>query len=282
MVNGAMTLPTFLGIGAQRCGTTWLDANLRSHPEIYLPERRKEVHFFDKYHERGPGWYERFFPDSRAASRFAVFGEITPRYLYDPRVPRRIGELIPDCRFLVMLRNPVERALSQYAYVVRNTAERRSFAAYLEQEKEVFARGLYSEQLERYFGIFGRDRFLVLVFEQVMGDPLVALRRIVQFLGVDHQGFAHDLLQRRINASQQVRFKRAYAAARRLADRVRDNDMDWIVHWAKQLRVAEWFGKAAPIAPLAAGDRARLASRYRQEISALERLLGVDLTLWRR
>lgn len=276
-----MTVPTFLGLGAQRCGTTWLDANLRTHPKIYLPRRRKEVHFFDRHYERGLAWYERFFPEPREACDFAAMGEITPMYLYDPQVPGRIRELLPDCRFLVMLRNPVDRAFSQYAYVVRNTAERRGFAEFLRQENELIARGMYREQLERYFALFPRDRFLVLVFEQVMSDPLGALQRIAPFLGVDPAGFTGNLLGKPINASNQVRLKRAFALARRLGGVLRDNDMDWIVHAAKRLRFDEWFGRANEIAPLAPKDRAALGRRYGEEIGALERLLGMKLDVWR-
>ena len=73
-----MALPNFLVVGAQRAGTTWLDAILRQHPEIYLPVKRKEIHFFDKNFSKGETWYSGFFPDDSAASDYKAIGEITP------------------------------------------------------------------------------------------------------------------------------------------------------------------------------------------------------------
>jgi len=189
-----MTLPNFLGIGAQRAGTTWLHAQLRSHPAIYLPTRRKELHFFDRYYDRGAAWYKSCFPPSMEDSPYRWFGEITPMYLFDPRVPARIKEHLPRCLFVVILRNPSDRAYSQYGHHVQNMGENRSFEDFLEQEEEVFARGLYCRQLKRYLALFPVDNFLVLIFEEVMKDPAEALSRIADFLDLDVEGFDQRLL----------------------------------------------------------------------------------------
>ena len=64
-----MTLPTFLGIGVQRAGTTWLHTLLNSHPDVYMPTHRKEIRFFDRYYERGLSWYEEFFCPAQELQR---------------------------------------------------------------------------------------------------------------------------------------------------------------------------------------------------------------------
>ena len=94
-----MTLPNFLVIGAQRGGTTLLHRILDAHPEVYVPQRRKEIHFFDWYHERGADWYAGFFPGEGTA-RYRAIGEVTPDYLFEPQTPHRIRALLPDCRFV--------------------------------------------------------------------------------------------------------------------------------------------------------------------------------------
>ena len=73
-----MTLPTFVGIGVPRAGTTWLHTMLDKHPETYLPGKRKEVRFFDRYFDEGLGWYETFFRDADPNAR--AVGEISPQY----------------------------------------------------------------------------------------------------------------------------------------------------------------------------------------------------------
>ena len=76
-----MTLPSFLVIGAQRAGTSLLHQILLAHPDVYVPAQRKEVHYFDRYFERGVEWYQSYFPAADAAGRYRAIGEITPDYL---------------------------------------------------------------------------------------------------------------------------------------------------------------------------------------------------------
>ncbi|MBP8646382.1 MAG: sulfotransferase [Syntrophobacteraceae bacterium] len=277
-----MTLPNFLGIGAQRAGTTWLHAQLRSHPAIYLPPRRKELHFFDRYYDRGIAWYESCFPPSREDSPYRWFGEITPMYLFDPRVPARIKEHLPRCLFVVILRNPSDRAYSQYGHHVQNMGENRSFEDFLEQEEEVFARGLYCRQLKRYLALFPVENFLVLIFEELMKDPAGALRYIADFLNLDVEGFDQRLLGNKVNASHQVRFGKVASAARRWGEFLRRYDLDWMINAAKALRLQRALGNAGVMPKLDPQIRRRLLERYEPEIRDLEELLGRDLSLWRR
>lgn len=225
---GAMTLPTFLVLGAQRAGTTWLDRELRSHPQVYLPTRRKEVHFFDRYHDRGATWYRSFFPPENAAHDFRAIGEITPRYLFDPEAPARIHTMLPNARFVAILRDPVERAYSQYGLAVRDAAEHRPFAEYLKVNPEILERGFYSQQLERYRALFPSDRLLVLIFERAVPDPSNARRQLAEFLEIDPAGFTSGpaLVA---NPSYRPRFPRLRAMAVRSSDRLQAMDLDLCV-----------------------------------------------------
>src|SRR6056297_3866495 len=106
------TLPDFLGLGAQRSGTSTLNHYLSQHPQFRAPIR-KEVHYFDKNYYRGVEWYKGYFP-MQSRSRISVTGEVSPFYIFHPYCAERIARDLPHARFIVLLRNPVSRAISHY------------------------------------------------------------------------------------------------------------------------------------------------------------------------
>ena len=277
-----MVLPNFLGIGAQRSGTTWLDRQLRSHPQVYLPERRKEVHFFDRYYERGLDWYLRFFPPAAEAAKYRCIGEITPMYFYHAQVPERIHALLPACRFIALLRDPTERAYSQYSLHVQSKGEGRPFRDFFKQEPDVLGRGLYFQQIKRYLHYFPLHSFLFLIFEHTISHPAVALRQVAEFLSIDPESFDYDKATTKANVSHRVRFTGSSALMHRYAEFLRHHDLDWLVRKSKALGLQRFWGNAGNLPRISAEVRAELITHYRQDIDALEELLGKDLSAWKR
>ena len=110
-----MRCPDFLGVGTQKGGTTYLHNLLKCHPQIFLAHP-KEIHFFSLHWQKGKDWYLSHFND---ATDNQVCGEFTPYYLYHPEAPQRICSLLPDVKNIILLRDPVERALSQYFHSTR-------------------------------------------------------------------------------------------------------------------------------------------------------------------
>lgn len=106
-------LPTFLGIGAPKAGSTWLHQLLGSHPHIYVSQTVKEVRYFDDRFTKGDDWYRSFFPGEQRAGRYTAVGEISPRYLYCRECPERILKLLNRPRLILILRDTVGRAWSQ-------------------------------------------------------------------------------------------------------------------------------------------------------------------------
>src|SRR5579885_1417562 len=113
-------LPDFLIIGGQRCGTSSLYYYLTEHPGI-ISASTKETHFFDESFSKGIGWYRAQFPSSfqkmyvtNVLKRDFLTGEGTPYYILYPHAPRRTFEIVPHVKLIALLRNPVERAHSQY------------------------------------------------------------------------------------------------------------------------------------------------------------------------
>ena len=118
MLNaGSRPLPDFLIIGAQRCGTTSLYRYLEKHPQVIGAAPSKGVHYFDVHHERSLRWYRAHFPTRRRRERVgrrAVTGEASPYYVFHPHGPDRVRAAVPNVRLILMLRDPVVRAFSQY------------------------------------------------------------------------------------------------------------------------------------------------------------------------
>jgi len=277
-----MTLPNFLGIGAQKAGSSWLELQLRGHPDIYLPPWRKEVHFFDGNYDRGIEWYEKFFSDATSSDEYLAIGEITPKYIYDPEVPARIQKHIPNCKFIAILRNSVDRAYSQYGEVVLNRMETASFAEALEKYPDFFERGLYSEQIKRYYKYFPVENFLILLLERVKSQPEIVLRQVADFLSVDFDKFDLSLVKDRPNKFFLPRFRRARAWARCIMSFLYDRNLDWLVYIAKVPGLHNRiFGNLGSLPPMDPEIRAELIKRYEPDIVALEELLGEDLSSWR-
>ena len=276
-----MVLPNFMVIGAQRSGTTLLHKILDAHPDVFVSNRRKEVHYFDRYFDRGADWYSEFFPSQEEAGEYRAIGEVTPDYIFYPEVPRRIRDLIPDCRFVLSLRNPVDRAFSGYMHHRRSFNERRRFDDFLDGDQDAVPRGFYHQQITRYLEAFPRSAFLILIYEELVGDPAASLERIREFLGLTG-GWpdAEGLLAERINAAPQPRFPAAFYLARRFGAFLRYNDLDPIVEAAKRLRLPAVFGQR-PIGPrMSPATRARLEALYDEDVRKLEHLLQRDLRPW--
>lgn len=277
-----MTLPNFLGIGAARSGTSWLDRILRSHPDIYLPERRKEVDFFNRYYDRGIEWYQEFFPSSDRALKYCNIGEVSPGYLYCEDVPLRIQKHLPNCRFILILRNPADRAYSTYGFLIRERNEKRTFRQLCDQAPSVFMKGLYYKQLQQYLRYFPLEKFLILIYEHTMNKPEQSLIKLANFLSVDASKFNRQLFEQRVNASRLVRFPRARLLARRFRTFLRQNDLDGVWNFVKASGAEQIFEKPGNIPQIAPDVRAEMISKYESDIAALEQLIGIDLSVWRR
>ena len=190
-------LPDFLGLGTQKGGTSTLQALLMTHPGVFLPAC-KEVHYFSLHSAQPRQWYADHYA---TAGRGQRCGDITPYYLFHPEAPQRIQDLLPRVRMVVLLRDPVERCLSQVFHARRLGFEPLETEAALDAESERLASGQafslqkhsyqarsrYLEQLDRYERLFHRDQLLVLRSEDLFEQPDLIWWKLLKFLKLkDH------------------------------------------------------------------------------------------------
>jgi hypothetical protein len=217
---GMGVLPDFFVIGGKKCGTSFFYHLLSQHPYVE-PAAAKELHFFDRHFDEGLEWYRRCFPQPRwEDGRRTITGEATPGYMRSSLAPVRMARVVPQARLIALLRNPVDRAYSDYQMVLRKGRETRSFEKAVGAEeatieakvgkwrarriggedetskheedgggpddspRQYLSRGLYVYQLVRWSKFFDKEQMLVLKSEDFFENPTDTLKRTLSFLGL--------------------------------------------------------------------------------------------------
>lgn len=206
----AQRSPNFIVAGAAKCGTTSLWRYLSQHPDVYLPRQRKELHHFAagavRANSAGPGdsraledlcatWDDYLAQFAEAGDQKAV-GDVSPSYFAYPESAAAIRERLGDVRIVLILRDPVQKAFSQYSHLIRDGRETLPFWEALQAEPDRRAKGYgalwryaeggrYAEPVARFLEVFGPDRVLVLLFEDLVRDAQATMRQLFAFLGVD-------------------------------------------------------------------------------------------------
>jgi hypothetical protein len=280
--------PTYVGIGAQKCASTWLHRMLEAHPQVCVPEV-KEVDFFSYRYDRGYQWYERCFVDGHGADTpTRARGEISPSYFCETAVPARVASYLPDAKIIVSLRDPVQRALSNHRHEIRIghlTGDDVSFERGLRNNPMYVEQGLYATHLKRWLKYFPRDRILVVLMDDVEADPRGVCRTVYEFLGVDASF---------VPAGVDGRFNGSYATRSTAFTKLKD--AAYAATRTPGLRWAWELAGAAGLKPLYRGlnvvpseavipspqpqTLAHLRERFEPEIRELETLLDRSLSSW--
>ena len=191
--------PDFIIIGSAKCGTTSLYSYIVNHPQVFH-SHKKELNFFDKNFDKGVDWYLAHFPAITDEPNFLT-GEASPGYLNSFRVAQRMHKLFPQIKLIIMLRNPVDRAISQYYHKVRLGEENRSLEEVINYEIEGFqakpkTKGksrymlgqFYVELVKKWMDIFPRKQFLIIKTEQLESNTATVMKQVFDFLGLpEHQ-----------------------------------------------------------------------------------------------
>jgi hypothetical protein len=195
------TLPDFMIAGFPKCGTTSLYEYLIQHPSIF-PAFSKETYFFHRHYGKGLLWYRASFPTvlskviQKLRKRKFVTGEATPSYVVDPRIHQKIYDMNPNVKLIVLLRNPTDKAFSNFNHLVRkgmadNIAD--AIKADLDNKAKIrepsfshlVSNGIYLNYLKELYKVFPKEQVLILKSEDLFSDPKVAVNKCFRFLGLD-------------------------------------------------------------------------------------------------
>ncbi|MEM9395652.1 MAG: sulfotransferase domain-containing protein [Pseudomonadota bacterium] len=194
--------PTVIGIGVQKCATSWMHSVLGAHPQIGV-SHPKEVDFFSYYFDRGYEWYERHF--SRLADNPARC-DTSPSYFYDARAASRAWHYNEDLKIIALLRDPIARAYSNHLHeVIKGHIAPQTFEEGLRNNPAYLEQGRYFTHLKRWLEVFGPQQVLVLLAEEVHADPVRSAAKVYDFIGVDTD-FVSAVASERRNVSDIARF----------------------------------------------------------------------------
>lgn len=244
----------FIVGGVQKAGTTALHDFLAQHPQVALL-RDQALHFFDQEeHFQSEPDYRILHGNFKPGWRWRVAGEVTADYLYYPRALNRIAQYNPEMKLVVSLRNPTERAFSQWNMRRDKGQEPLEFLDALKHDQEIgvwkrprgngyIARSLYSPQLEAVFDLFPRERVLVLKYEELRRNPAPLLDQLFDFVGVKRLGrFKNEKRNVGSYSRKLTAEEREYAAAIFEDDINRTEELlgwdcsDWRLQAVEQLR----------------------------------------------
>ena len=289
-----MTLPNFLIIGAPKAGTTSLKYALAEHPEVFMaPDKPvSEPHFLSYGFDQWPNWaikdqatYEALFDEAGDAK---AVGEKSTWYLFSQQTPEHVARTLPGVKAIAMLRDPVGRAYSSYRFNLQlgmDSVQSFDDALALEEERAAqgcgfdlryFEAGLYAQQLQRWFDAIGRERVLVLIFEDLIHDPSSHLREASAFLGIDESRKVEPSHRNKTTAVRSPKVLRMVNKAR--------TELSWLPGPLKKIASKtvsrlNSSDKAPP--PLAPATAKALAERYTPDVDALSAVLDRDLrSVW--
>jgi len=267
--------PDFVIIGATKSATTWLQRNLQQHTAVFMPG--PEPHYFSRFFDRGPAWYEAFF---EPALPHQIVGEKSNSYLDHPEAPQRLRAALPNARLIVQLRNPIDRAYSDYcrhyqAGRVSGDIDHHLGADNPEAE-HLRATGLYFRYISRFLELFPREQLCVTLYDDLDRDPAAVLDRIRRHIGLAATNDDPGVMALRVKDKSvpvvPLPARRVLAPFKSLV---------------KPFREAPWFRASRSLIArevrypeLSDAVRERLLAYYRDDVGALSELLGRDLTPW--
>ena len=293
-------------MGAPKAGTTSLFHYLRQHPRIFMPNK-KEPTFFCGYRSNfeGPGSqgfnrnlvetkeeYLALFQDAKVDM---LTGEASTDYLSCSEAPYRIKDWNSDAKIILVLRNPLDRAFSEHMHLIRDQFEKESFIDAMALEEERFERnfiplfwhkkrGLYYQGVKNYIDLFGRDKVLILFFEQFVRSPIGAVKKVFEFLGLDCVPAATEKAFN-VSGCPRLGFLQVlFLKYRRLPN---DHGFKRFMHtvsvqsFRRKIMASYLRANIKKTEKLLPEERQKIYPHFREDIVALERLLKIDLTEWK-
>lgn len=273
-------VPNFLYIGTSKAGSTWLFNALAVHPQAYLASF-KGLYYFDHHVDNGLDWYLAQFAgaDAPDAGPFRAVGEISHSYLSSPEAPARIAELNPRMRMLACLREPVDRAFSDYLDLLKNGQFDGLFEEALDRFPRLLDRGRYATHLARYLDHFPAEQLHVSLFDDLRTDAQAYADGVFAFLDLDPLSLPPSELRSRMPAGRprNATVAKAARSVSHLAKRVGLNGLRSQVKRSVAVRAALYRPYADERPTMDARTRAELRRSFADEVAEVDAMLGLGV-----
>jgi len=273
----------FVAVGPQRTGTSWLHEILRHHPSLCLPKNVKETWFFDHYYHKGLSWYASYFDHQQDSQ---ICGEIGATYFQSENACQRLYQLNPNCKIIISLRDPVERAISLYQHHVSKGRTSPSWEEATAKFPEILEAGKYARYLPMWLDIFGAEQVKLILLEDIEVQPELTLKGLYNFLGVEEIELP-EVAKKKVGAAIAPKHPWLAKGIAQVVRLLRIWHLLWIIEIGKKLGLKRVYYASTrsnhqqqnEVAPsLSPRQRLHLLAEYADDIAYVEKLLRRDLS----
>lgn len=280
----------FLVVGAMKSGTTSLHKYLSTNPELFLP-KKKEVNFFAKDEEfsKGLAYYEEYFSDNMSK----VCGEVSPLYMMIEASPERIFNAYPEMKIIMVLRDPIKRALSHHNMMRKRDEEKTEWSEWVGQlesgieggSSTYISCGLYGASLQKFMRYFDRESIHIIFMEELESDPVGTMQKISNFLGVSND-YDNEVLNSKFHQAGTYKYPRFTRLLRKLVKflakykamvyklmptKLRELISQWLWKYETQINI-----KPISVPDLTDKDINTLLKYFEDDLTLFNELSGLD------
>ena len=272
-------MPHFIGIGAPKSATTWFMEVLRGHPEIYVSDKKEIVYFCsEKNYARGDAWYLSNFSNAKETE---VAGEFSVDYLRGGDITaERIYKLQPSVKLILIVRNPVERAISHYKWLKQLGKTTLPLSEAIVAEPSILEHGFYYALLTKYLKFFSLNNILIIKHEEILKNPSLVQEKTFEFLGVDDT-YRSPLQNKRISKTINPRLRLLENLRIRTHKYLRKNNKEKFVVLFKRLGLSRLYrrlnDKHDSDSGLGEHEINALKEVYKDDMKSFFRLTGVSV-----
>lgn len=288
----------FIGIGVPKAATTWLAQCMKEHPEICFPKYMKELHFFNRLHcvygdkvdnmnyeNKGWAWFKYMFKHCKPGQ---IKGEFTVAYYTDPLALKRIKQHNKDIKLILVFRDPVSRAYSEYQHHFKmGIYGQKTFEQALEVDKYLIEKGLYFKHTPQWLRAFPKKNIKIYFMEDIKQDKTAVIKDLWKFLGVNEDFVPPSFDRKDINIRKESRFLPLNRFLSKINYVLRKNNWNTLLRFAHVLRADFVLNKLrfknvkpADFPPINPKTAAKLRKYYTSDIKKFEKFMKRDLSGW--